>query len=143
MTLRNIPARCSVNFRPMRNSFLRPLLVFEFLTAVIAVFTVWSQVGGQSHLDLMFWPWKLGIGLGSAGLIVMITAQLARNGGDFSAKVWSLIGLQLVLVLLAGMVTYYYHLHEPVDEEDDNDDQPAMITSLSSHMPSPSRVRGA
>ena len=49
----------------MRDSLLRPLLIFEFLVAIIAVFTLWSQVGGQYHLDLMFWPWKIGFGRGS------------------------------------------------------------------------------
>ena len=65
----------------MDNRLLRPLLIVEFLIAVQAIFTIWSEVGGQYHLDLMFWPWKLGIGLASAALIVAITANLVRNEG--------------------------------------------------------------
>jgi len=38
-------------------------LILEFLIAIEMVFTFWSQVGGQYHLDLMFWPWKFGISL--------------------------------------------------------------------------------
>ena len=60
----------------MSNNVLRPLLVVEFLVAIEVVFTFWSQVGGQYHLDLMFWPWKLGIALGAATLIVAITAPV-------------------------------------------------------------------
>ena len=70
----------------MRNSLLRPFLILEFLVAIDAVFTLWSEVGGQYHLDLMFWPWKLAIGLGASALIVLITAQLARNQGQLTPE---------------------------------------------------------
>ena len=50
----------------MRNSVLRPLLILEFLIAIEAIFTLWSQVGGQYHLDLMYWPWKFGLSVGAA-----------------------------------------------------------------------------
>ena len=33
----------------------------QFLMALIAIFMLWSQVGGQSHLDLVPWPLKLGL----------------------------------------------------------------------------------
>jgi hypothetical protein len=35
--------------------------VAEFLLALIAIWTLWSQVGGQGHLDLMPWYDKLGL----------------------------------------------------------------------------------
>ena len=71
----------------MRNRLLRPLLIVEFLIAIEAIFTFWSEVGGQYHLDLMFWPWKLGIEIAAAGLIVAITANLVRNdGADHAAS---------------------------------------------------------
>src|SRR5271165_5853156 len=100
----------------MRNSLLRPLLIFEFLIAIEAVFTLWSQVGGQYHLDLMYWPWKLGLGVGAAFLIVWITARLARNGGVIDRRIGISFGLLIVLMLLAGVVTYYYHVYEPADQ---------------------------
>ena len=40
---------------PRRCRYLRLAYATQFLIAVIAVFTLWSQVGGQSHLDLMPW----------------------------------------------------------------------------------------
>src|SRR5579863_7861500 len=76
-----------LTFRPMDNRFLRPLLIVEFLIALEAIFTLWSEVGGQYHLDLMFWPWKLGIGVASAGLVVAITANLVRNDGRITRRV--------------------------------------------------------
>jgi hypothetical protein len=115
----------------MRNSLLRPFLVFEFLVAILAVFTLWSQVGGEYHLDLMFWPWKLGLGVGAAWLIVAMTAALARNGGEFKGRVLLYASLLLTLILAAGVVTYYYHVNEPPDDDDD-DDTPTMTSSLPS-----------
>lgn len=103
----------------MRNSLLRAFLILEFLVALIAVFTVWSQVGGQYHLDLMFWPWKLGVGLSAAALIVGITFDRKRT------RLYG--GLLILVAITAGLVTYYYHQNEP-DDEDDNGDQPTKIT---------------
>jgi len=128
----------------MRNSLLRPFLVLEFLIAIDAVFTVWSEVGGQYHLDLMFWPWKLGIGAGAATLVVLITGQLARNGGAFTRRARMQSSLLIVLVLLAGLVTYYYHLNEPADQNDDSDDDaPAQVTRSKSSGVTPRRDRYA
>ena len=115
----------------MRNSLLRPLLILEFMVAVDTVYTLWSVVGGQDHLDLMFWPWKLGIGLGASTLAVLITGQLARNNGEFTRQARLFCSLLITLVLLAGVVTYYYHLNEPADQNSDSDDDaPARISRL-------------
>jgi hypothetical protein len=113
----------------MSNNVLRPLLVVEFLVAIEVVFTFWSQVGGQYHLDLMFWPWKLGIALGAATLIVAITAELARHEGSFTRRVLWLSSLLVAIVIAAGVVTYYYHLNEPTDDDDD-DDQPRVTKTV-------------
>jgi hypothetical protein len=110
----------------MPPKFLRPLLIVEFLIALQVVFTVWSEVGGQYHLDLMFWPWKLGVGLVSAWLITWITANLVRSDGKATARVWMLAALLIATLAVAGCVTYYYHLNEPQDEEDQGDEQPSI-----------------
>jgi hypothetical protein len=70
----------------MPNRVLRPLLIVEFLIAVQAAFTFWSQAGGQYHLDLMYWPWKVGLSIAAAGFIVAITANLARNDGAITRR---------------------------------------------------------
>lgn len=115
----------------MPKHLLRPLLVVEFLIAIDAIFTAWSEIGGQYHLDLMFWPWKLGISAGSAWLITMITANLVNQEGRITRKIVMYSSLLLLVLLTAGVVTWYYHLHEPADqdEDDDDDDQvtPAMV----------------
>jgi len=43
---------------------LRLAYATQFLIALIAVFVLWSEVGGQVHLDLMPWYFKLAFGRG-------------------------------------------------------------------------------
>ena len=128
----------------MRNSLLRPFLVLEFLVAIDAVFTLWSEVGGQNHLDLMFWPWKLAIGVGAAALISLITGQLARNNGTLTRKARLQCSFLIALVVLAGVVTYYYHVNEPADQNDDSDDDApaAQITRYQTRHELPPRTIG-
>ena len=114
----------------MRNRLLRPLLIVEFLIAVQTVFTFWSQVGGQYHLDLMFWPWKFGLSIAAASLIVAITANLVKNGGAITRLTLTLCSFLIVVIVAAGIVTYYYHLNEPDDQGDQSGDQ-TTISSLS------------
>ena len=113
----------------MSNNVLRPLLVVEFLVAIEVIFTFWSEVGGQYHLDLMFWPWKLGIALVAATLIVAITANLARHEGAVTRRALLLFFLLIATVIAAGVVTYYYHVNEPNDDDDD-DDQPRVTKTV-------------
>ena len=116
----------------MRNSLLRPFLILEFLVAIDAVFTLWSEVGGQYHLDLMFWPWKLGLGAGAAALITLITGQLARNDGRLTRRALMFSSLLIAVVLMGGVLTYYYHINEPTQQDEDaDDDAPTQISSLS------------
>ena len=114
----------------MRHRLLRPLLIFEFLLALQVLFTLWSQVGGQYHLDLMFWPWKLGLGVGASLLITGITADLVRADGAVTKRAVFYGSLLIATMVLAGVVTYYYHLNEPSDEDQDNQDAPAKVTKI-------------
>jgi len=43
---------------------LRLAYATQFVIALIAVFVLWSEVGGQVHLDLMPWYFKLAFGAG-------------------------------------------------------------------------------
>lgn len=109
----------------MLNRILKPLLIAEFLLAVQVLFTLWSEVGGHYHLELMFWPWKLGLVLLAAGLIVAITAAIARTeeGRSLPRRVWVYAAILFATLAMAGVVTYYYHLNEPSDDEDDTTQQ--------------------
>ena len=111
----------------MPKHYLRALLIAEFLIAIQAIFTLWSQVGGQYHLDLMFWPWILGLGLGASALIVAITASLLHEDGHVRRRVLTLCSLLILALAAAGVVTYYYHLNEPVEQQE-NDDEPTKLS---------------
>ena len=121
----------------MPNRLLRPLLIVEFLIAIQAVFTFWSQVGGQYHLDLMFWPWKFGLSIAAASLIVAITANLVKHDGAITRLTLTFCSFLIVVVVAAGMVTNYYHMNEPVDQDDPSEDEPAQASLLDRGLTTP------
>lgn len=108
----------------MFQRLLRVIYVIEFLLALLTVFTFWSEVGGQAHLDLMAWWWKGGLGLLSAYAIVRITVALAGEGSGHRRQLFAWSGLLAVLVIAGGLVTYYYHLNEPIEEDTTEDGAP-------------------
>jgi len=114
----------------MRNRLLRPLLIIEFLIAIQTIFTFWSEVGGQYHLDLMFWPWKFGLSITAALLIVTITGNLVQNNGTITRYALTLCSFLIVVVVVAGLVTWFYHLNEPPDQDQQSDDEPARVSLM-------------
>ncbi len=101
---------------PVITRLLRAIYAIEFLIALIATLDFWREVGGGTHLDLMPWLWKFVLSAGLAVAIVKLTAASVepRSRG---VMVW---GLVVALFLLAGgLVTYYYHLNEPIDEDEE------------------------
>jgi len=123
----------------MRHRLLRPFLIVEFLIAVQAVFTFWSQVGVQYHLDLMFWPWKFGLSIAAASLIVAITANLVKNGGAITRLTLTLCSFLIVVIVAAGIVTYYYHLNEPPEPDDQSEDEPSQASLMENEFTRPGR----
>lgn len=93
----------------------------EFLLAVLSILELWSQVGGQGHLDLMPWYTKFFLTTGLALVTVAGTASAVAHERAWNAK--TVACLVLALMLAGGMagVTYYYHLHE--NDDTDNSDQ--------------------
>src|ERR1035437_942920 len=85
-----------------------------FLIALMAVFVLWSQVGGQSHLDLIPWPIKLVLGVAAA------SGDRAWNGHMIR---W--LGLTLAVLAACGYASYYAHMNL---EESDDSDQPQDTT---------------
>ena len=102
-------------------AWLRMAYAIEFLIALIAVFTVWSQVGGQGHMDLLPWYIKLACSVSLAWCSVRFTAALVEHEKAWNqhTMVW-FTGIIIVVVAMGG-ITYYYHLHEVPDEPDTDD----------------------
>lgn len=101
---------------------LRLAYMSEFLLAVLAIPELWSQVGGQGHLDLMPWYTKLFFTVALAVVTVAGTASAVAHERAWNAK--TLACLVLALMLAAGMasVTFYYHLHENDDNDGSDED---------------------
>jgi hypothetical protein len=103
----------------------------EFLIALIAILDLWSEVGGQSHLDLMPWYIKLALLVGAAWCSVRFTAGIVEQN-----KVWTrrtvgwFTGIILCAIAMGG-ITYYYHLNEaPADNGDDEDTSATSLTHV-------------
>ena len=102
-------------------SWLRLAYSFEFLFALLTILTLWSEVGGQSHLDMMPWYTKLICLIASAWCCVRFTAGLVEERNAWNRRT---VGWLLALILVAvamGAITYYYHLHEDTDGPDSVD----------------------
>ncbi len=99
----------------MSPNFLRLAYMTEFLIALVAVLDLWTQVGGQSHLDLMPWYTKLSLTMALALTIVFGTMSAAAHERAWNAK--TITCLLLALMIAGGMAatTFYYHVHENDD----------------------------
>src|SRR5450755_4744874 len=95
----------------------------QFLIALIAVFVLWSQVGGQSHLDLLPWSVKLALGLAAAYGVVRATAASVSSDRAWNGQTVRWLGLTLAVLAACGYASYYAHLNlEETDEEDQQAD---------------------
>jgi hypothetical protein len=102
---------------------LRLAYATQFLIALIAVFLLWSEVGGQSHLDLMPWYLKLGLGGGAAFAAVKATAASVGGQPAWNGRTLRWLGILLVLLIGCGLSSYYVHMYAEQDEEDQDQDQ--------------------
>lgn len=103
----------------MTPKLLRLVYVLEFLVALVAIFTSWSEIGGQAALDLMHWGWKLGFGAGLAAAIVAYTAALVSEDSVWSLRSARWLTIIILVICAIGFVTYYYMLQEDTSEPDD------------------------
>jgi hypothetical protein len=111
----------------MNAVWLRLVYIVEFLVAIPAVYTLWSQVGGQGHLDLMPWYWKLLLGGGASWAIVRLTAAIIERESPWTFRSMSWMIAVLAFALSMAAVTYYYHLHEAPEEPGQEDGTTAAL----------------
>lgn len=104
----------------MTAKLLRLAYAFEFLVALVAIFSAWSEIGGQAALDLMYWGWKLGLGLGLAAAIVAYTAALVSEEPLWSFRSARCMAAIILLTLAIGVVTYFYAVQVDTGEPDDS-----------------------
>jgi hypothetical protein len=98
---------------------MRLIYAFEFLIALIAIFTVWSEVGGQAALDLMHWAWKLGLSISLALGFVLYTSAVVSEDSLWTIRSARWLALILIIFLGMGAVTYYYGMQAETGESDE------------------------
>ena len=99
---------------------IRLVYVCEYLLALVAIFTAWSEVGGQTALDVMPWGWKLGLGAALAAAIVAYSAAVASEDSLWTMRSARWLTAICVLLLAIGIVTYYYVLEDETVDTDDS-----------------------
>ena len=109
--------------------FWRTAYVAEFLLALLAILTFWSEVGGENHLDLMPWYAKFVLSAGLALTIVTATISAVAEQNAWNAKTLRSVIVALLLVGAMAAITYYYHVHENDGEEGSGDDGVARIAA--------------
>ena len=125
----------------MESRFLRIAYALQFVVTLMVTFEVWSQVGGQGHLDLMPWYWKVlpAVALSLTAVKATVAAVARDKFWNRVTFLWLVIALALMVTM--GLLTYYEHLHEPADE---GDEPPAQIDlSRSPNLPWLERFRVA
>lgn len=103
----------------MTPKLLRLVYAFEFLIALVAIFTAWSEIGGQAALDLMNWGWKLGLSVALAGAIVAYTTAVISEDSIWTMRSARWLTAIVVVTLAIGVVTYYYALQVDTGESDE------------------------
>jgi hypothetical protein len=104
----------------MTAKLLRLAYVCEFLLAIVAIFTAWSEIGGQAALDLMHWGWKLGLGMSLALTIVGLTVALVSEDAFLTLRSARWMALIILLLAAMGTVTYYYSLEQDAGDSDES-----------------------
>jgi hypothetical protein len=107
---------------------LRLAYAAEFLIAIVAVFALWSQVGGQGHLDIMPWHLKLVLGTGAAFAIVRATSAAVEGKNAWNVRTLRWLGVLILVLVGCGLSTYYVHVYGETDEDDeDQQEEPTAL----------------
>lgn len=94
----------------------------QFLIALMAIFVLWSQVGGQSHVDLLPWSVKLILGLAGAYGVVRATAASVAGERAWNSQTFRWLAVTIAVLAACGYAAYYAHMN--LEETDDSADQP-------------------
>src|SRR5262249_44631489 len=104
---------------PMEVRFFRIAYAIQFVLTWMAAFEVWAQVGGQGHLDLMPWYSKLLFTGALALAAVKATVAAVERDKLWNKRTSAWLAAALALIAGMGIPTYYQHLHEPTDEDEE------------------------
>ena len=124
----------------MELRFLRIAYALQFVITLMSTFEIWAQVGGQGHLDLVPWYWKLLLACTLSLATVKATSAAVRRDKFWNRATFAWLVIGLALLVTMGVLTYYEHLHEPPDE---GDEPPAQIHLRLTHSFTAARTTGS
>jgi hypothetical protein len=124
-----------MNLHLLSMPILRLAYATQFLIALIAVFVLWSEAGGQSHLDLLPWYLKAGLGAGAAFCAVKATAAAVARDAAWNGGTLKWLGLMLLLLLGCGLASYYAHLYLEEDETDQDQESDTISLTAPRNLP--------
>jgi hypothetical protein len=124
------PAPVVLSPSSLNPSWLRLAYALEFLIAAIAIISLWSEIGGEGHLDLMPWYVKLGCILGLAWCCVRFTAGMVEQQKVWTRRTLGWFAGILLFCIAMGGITYYYHLHEEPDDGDDDTTATTLLAAI-------------
>jgi len=103
----------------VEDRYLRIAYAVQFAVTLIAIFDLWGQAGGQGHLDLMPWYAKLLLPAALSLATVKATAAAVRRDKIWNRVTSGWLAAALALIVAMGILTYYEHLHEPADSDEE------------------------
>ena len=110
-----------------------------YLIALPALMYLWSQVGGQGHLDLLPWYIKLGSVALLAWCWLRFTAAMVEQPKAWNRRAVGWLLRVFVVMAWMGAVVYYYHLHEV---SEDPDAEEATVTSITKSCQAKTEIPG-
>lgn len=112
---------------PTAPNWLRLAFALEFLVAMQTSFAVWAQVGGQGHLDLLPWYAKLLLTVALSYGVVKLTAAAVNDRAAWNRRSRGWLLMICGIAALMAMITYYYHLHESLDDPDSDENSTTSV----------------
>jgi hypothetical protein len=109
------------------SALLRAAYVLIFLVTLVAAYAVWPQAGGQGHLDLMPWYWKVFPPIAFSYSVVRASMAAGSGAAAWNRKSVAWLAMAVLFAGLIAGVTYYYHLTESQDQVDSDE---GIITSV-------------
>ena len=114
----------------MSAKLLRLAYICEFLIALIAIFSAWSEIGGQATLDLMHWSFKLVLGAGLAAAVVAYSAAVVKQEALWTMRSARWLTAIVILLCAMGVVTYFYSLQVEAGDSDETPMHHAVSSSF-------------
>ena len=109
---------------------IRLAYVVEFLAALMVVLFTWGELGAPEYTDLIPWYWKLGLSVCVCLGIVQATRAVVEAESAWNPKSIRWLLASLALAAAMGLLTYHYHLQEPLQEEGETLEESTAASAL-------------